>query len=112
MATKNNNTLLYAGIAAAAILLLKKKDTGMAGVGARFDNDNYWLAEIKEERRPTLQDVKYDIQSYSQRELRDAIRSGYNGFWHVVDGEVVSSGYFYLTPTGILKFSKVKKNRY
>lgn len=26
--------LLYAGIAAAAILLLKKKDTGMAGVGA------------------------------------------------------------------------------
>ena len=33
---KKNNTLLYAGIAAAAILLLKKKDTGMARVGARY----------------------------------------------------------------------------
>lgn len=36
MAKKKDNTLLYAGIAAAAILLLKKKDTGMAGIGARF----------------------------------------------------------------------------
>ena len=36
MAKKKDNTLLYAGIAAAAILLLKKKDTGMAGVGARY----------------------------------------------------------------------------
>lgn len=35
MATKKNNTLLYAGIAAAALLLFKKKDSSMAGVGAR-----------------------------------------------------------------------------
>lgn len=34
MAKKKDNTLLYAGIAAAALLLFKKKDSGMAGVGA------------------------------------------------------------------------------
>ena len=112
MAKKKDNTLLYAGIAAAAILLLKKKDTGMAGVGARFDEDNYWLAEIKDERRPTLQDVKYDIQGYSLRELKKALEDGYNNFYHVVNGQVVSAGYYYLTPTGILNFSKTQKIRY
>jgi hypothetical protein len=47
MAKKKDNTLLYAGIAAAAILLLKKKDTGMAGVGASISNlvkRAYWDA--------------------------------------------------------------------
>lgn len=36
---KKNNTLLYAGIAAAALLLFKKKDSGMAGVGAKKTTD-------------------------------------------------------------------------
>lgn len=34
MAKKKDNTLLYAGLGVAALFLLKKRDSGMAGVGA------------------------------------------------------------------------------
>ncbi len=46
MAKKKDNTLLYAGIAAAALLLFKKRDSGMAGVGAisNLVKQAYWDA--------------------------------------------------------------------
>lgn len=91
MATKNNNTLLYAGIAAAAILLLKKKDTGMAGVGAipssimldgtfqavkqmekYFDNTMYVNKEIDNHEKDFLSDSLHRTVIYNFPTLKAA----------------------------------------
>ena len=37
MATKNNNTLLYAGLGLAAFILLRRNTDGVSGIGARSE---------------------------------------------------------------------------
>lgn len=39
MATKNNNTLLYAGLGVAAFMLLRRNTDGVSGIGARSELD-------------------------------------------------------------------------
>ncbi len=74
MAKKKDNTLLYAGIAAAALLLFKKKDSGMAGVGAAkkstilIDGDFLMAKEVAS----LLSNSNY-IDKYEESHAKDGI---------------------------------------
>lgn len=74
MATKNNNTLLYAGLGLAAFMLLRRNADGVSGIGARSELDPIAAHELYLHMRNTRR--VYDYYSSMAKLVANKIKKG------------------------------------